>query len=127
MRFRTVILLLCFLIPVSCRTVREPELRAFATDGCTCYPDGTLQAPDLWRPDCVAHDYAYWRGGSRAERREADRKLREGIREKGKPLAADVAFLGVRLGGTPFLPTPWRWGYGWNQFPRGYRAAEDRK
>jgi hypothetical protein len=28
---------------------------------------------------------------------------------------------GVRIGGTPYLPTRFRWGYGW-PWPRGYRA-----
>jgi hypothetical protein len=29
--------------------------------------------------------------------------------------------VGVFVGGTPFLPTPFRWGYGW-PYPRGYGA-----
>jgi len=31
---------------------------------------------------------------------------------------------GVRVGGTPYLPTRFRWGYGW-PWPRGYRALTD--
>ncbi|MGI9266331.1 MAG: hypothetical protein ACR2QY_02300 [Akkermansiaceae bacterium] len=77
----------------------------------------------LWRDDCVVHDYAYWKGGTWKERRDADRKLRDGIRSKGKPVIAQLAYMGVRLGGTPWLPTPWRWGFGWHEFPRGYRPV----
>jgi len=28
-------------------------------------------------------------------------------------------FTGVRVGGTPYLPTSFRWGYGW-PYPRAY-------
>lgn len=31
---------------------------------------------------------------------------------------------GVRVGGTPYLPTMFRWGYGW-PYPRGYKALTD--
>jgi hypothetical protein len=34
--------------------------------------------------------------------------LRDGIRSEGKPLVADIAYVGVRIGGTPFLSTQWR-------------------
>ncbi|MDC0566569.1 hypothetical protein OAP01_00935 [Akkermansiaceae bacterium] len=63
------------------------------------------------------------RGGTWKERRDADRKLRDGIRCKGKPVIAQLAYVGVRVGGTPWLPTPWRWGFGWHEFPRGYRPV----
>ena len=25
----------------------------------------------------------------------------------------------------PWLPTPWRWGYGWEDWPRGYESLEN--
>jgi hypothetical protein len=31
---------------------------------------------------------------------------------------------GVRVGGTPYLPTSFRWGYGWSE-SRGYKALSD--
>lgn len=37
---------------------------------------------------------------------------------------ASVFYSGVRMGGTPWLPTPWRWGYGWDDWPRGYELLE---
>jgi hypothetical protein len=33
-------------------------------------------------------------------------------------------YAGVRLGGAPWLPTPWRWGYGWEDWPHDYESLE---
>jgi hypothetical protein len=33
-------------------------------------------------------------------------------------------YRGVRAGGTPYLPTPYRWGYGW-RYLRGYKALTE--
>ncbi len=114
----------CFLM-ASCQSTRPPELSAFRFDGCSCFPEGTLKKPDLWEKDCLKHDIAYWQGGTRYERKRADQKFREGIRSRGKPMIAQLAYTGVRVGGTPWLPTPWRWGFGWKEFPRGYLAVSD--
>lgn len=79
----------------------------FTTDGCSCSPDGT------WAACCVEHDIAYWCGGSRAERLEADRRLRQCIVSvRHSDTIAALAFGFVRVGGVPWLPSPWRWGYG---------------
>jgi hypothetical protein len=117
-------ILLGFLV-AACQTTSPPELSVFKSDGCSCFPDGTLADPDLWKPHCRVHDYAYWKGGTCNERKQADLKLRDGIRSEGKPLTAQLAYFGVRIGGTPWLPTPWRWGFGWSGFPRGYRQLSD--
>lgn len=37
---------------------------------------------------------------------------------------ARLRWLGVRLGGVGFLPTPWRWGYGW-KWPRSAGPKSD--
>jgi hypothetical protein len=42
---------------------------------------------------------------------------------------ATLMLAGVRVGGTPYIPTKFRWGYGWPYF-RGYKlvvAEEQRK
>jgi len=62
---------------------------------------------------------SYWRGGTRAERRAADDALEQCVAAKGYPKVAALMSMGVFVGGTPFLPTPFRWGYGW-PYPRGY-------
>jgi hypothetical protein len=36
-----------------------------------------------------------------------------------EPAVAILMLAGVRVGGTPYLPTDFRWGYGWN-YPRFY-------
>ena len=33
---------------------------------------------------------------------------------------------GVRVGGTPYLPTPFRWGYGW-PYPRFYKELSEKE
>ena len=94
------------------RTGQEPP-NSFTTDGCTLSPDGT------WQSCCVDHDMVYWCGGSSAARCLADEKFRSCIAAKGGGATASIMYWGVRLGGNPWLPTYWRWGYGWS-WPRGY-------
>lgn len=92
----------------------------YTSDGCSAFPDGTLQQQTLWLQCCHAHDYAYWKGGTYDERLAADRNLRDCVSRVGEPAIAALMLAGVRIGGTPYLPTRFRWGYGW-PWPRGYR------
>ncbi len=97
-------------------------LHEFTTDGCSLFPDGDGVAPQRWRDCCVNHDVAYWRGGSVNERQRADSGLRACVLERsGRPALATLMYCGVRLGGTPWLPTGFRWAYGWG-YGRGYAA-----
>ncbi|MDA7921225.1 phospholipase [Verrucomicrobiales bacterium] len=104
----------------SCKTTEVAQLVPFQSDGCTSFPDGPKEDPKRWCFACDHHDFTYWQGGSFADRLAADKKLKAEISETGHPIAAAVAFAGIRVGGSPLLPTPWRWGYGWKQFPRTY-------
>lgn len=72
-----------------------------------------------WEGLCVDHDKVYWRGGTAADRREADALLLAGVAHGGHPVIGILMWLSVRIGGHPLLPTPWRWGYGW-AYPRWY-------
>ena len=92
------------------------------SDGCTLIPDGHI------KPCCLIHDQEYYRGGTREERRQSDDKLfncvtkKKGFQHK---VFAPFIWLGVRIGGIPFLPTTFRWGFGVNE--KGYtkeRAAD---
>ncbi len=84
----------------------------FKSDGCSLFPDGN------YRDCCVTHDKAYFFGGSLKERRAADKELYKCVRAKGNnKFLASLIYLGVRVGGVPFLPTPFRWGFG-HKFPR---------
>jgi len=79
----------------------------FTTDGCSFWPD------DGWVQCCVEHDIAYWCGGSADDRERADAGLRDCVaRDHGATLGR-MMYLGVRVGGTPWQPFPWRWAYGW--------------
>ncbi len=98
------------------------ELRAFTTDGCSAFPDGPPSEPDKWRSCCLAHDKAYWLGGTCEEREKADTDLRTCIAKVQNEELAAVMWAGVRAGGSPYLPTPFRWSYGW-PYTRGYREV----
>ena len=39
----------------------------------------------------------------------------------GEPNVAKLMLAGVRVGGSPYYPTTYRWGYGW-PYPRGYKS-----
>jgi hypothetical protein len=99
----------------------EPILQPFTSDGCSVFPDGNWQQQQLWLPCCTAHDVAYWQGGTAEMRADADAKLQQCVAAIGQPEIAQIMQAGVRVGGTPYLPTPFRWGYGWSEF-RGYQA-----
>lgn len=106
-------------------TAISDELKAFSSDGCSAFPDGTLEQNELWLACCTQHDFAYWQGGSYSERETADMALKECVAALGEKEIALLMLAGVRVGGTPFLPTTFRWGYGW-PYPRFYgKLTED--
>ncbi|WP_221304982.1 hypothetical protein [Inhella inkyongensis] len=94
--------------------------REFRTDGCSLYSDRDAKAD--WCDCCVAHDLSYWRGGTAAERERSDAEFAACVRQAtGNPEQAARMHAAVRLGGAPWWPTPFRWGYGW-AYGRGYQA-----
>ncbi|MCK5003417.1 MAG: hypothetical protein KAS57_10345 [Gammaproteobacteria bacterium] len=95
-------------------------LKAFTTDGCSYFPDGTNDHKDLWLRCCLEHDITYWHGGTYKERLAADLALRECVRDFGEPVTAQIMLGGVRVGGSPYWPTQFRWGYGW-PYLRSYK------
>lgn len=70
-----------------------------------------------WRDCCVTHDRAYYYGGTAEEKRAADEKLMNCVSEKlgnkvtGRLLGKSME-MAVKLGGKPYYPTSYRWGYG---------------
>jgi hypothetical protein len=104
------------------------QLQPFASDGCSTFPDGTLANNELWLSCCEKHDLAYWQGGSFSEKLYADESLQRCVANIGKPEVAKLMLAGVALGGSAYLPTAFRWGYGW-PYPRIYKAlsAEEEK
>jgi hypothetical protein len=97
------------------------ELAPFTSDGCSSFPNGTPQNQSLWLNCCVRHDIAYWQGGTEPQRLAADLALQQCVATAGEPKIAALMLQGVRVGGSPLFPTPYRWGYGW-PFGRGYQA-----
>lgn len=102
-------------------SVIATEIEPFTTDGCSSFPDGTLEQQSLWLNCCVRHDLAYWMGGTEQQRLQADERLAQCVAKAGEPEIARVMLAGVRAGGSPHLPTTYRWGYGW-PMGRGYQA-----
>jgi hypothetical protein len=97
------------------------ELADFTSDGCSLFLDGTFEQPDLWKECCRLHDIAYWRGGTKKEREQADLSFKKCVEKKtGNPQFAELMYQAVRAGGAPYFPTWYRWGYGW-PVGRGYR------
>lgn len=100
------------------------ELKPFTSDGCSLFFDGTVEQQELWLTCCVAHDFDYWQGGSAIQRERSDARLKQCVKEVGEPIIASLMLAGVRVGGSPYLPTPFRWGYGW-PYPRGYKVLSE--
>lgn len=113
-----IVLLLLMLTLPGCASTGT--LKPFRSDGCSLFPDGTRGNRNLWLKCCIEHDKAYWRGGTREERLAADKALEACVASCGEPAIARLMKNGVRAGGSPYWPTWFRWGYGWN-YPRGYR------
>lgn len=90
--------------------------KAFTTDGCSLWPNSIL-GNDLL-DICISHDMQYWKGGSAEDRKVADNEMRERVNEN-IPFVGDVMYTGVRIFGHPLLPSPWRWGYGF-EYPYKY-------
>jgi hypothetical protein len=95
------------------------RLKPFTSDGCSSFPDGTIEQNTLWLACCEQHDFTYWKGGTYQQRLEADNALKSCVAEVGEPAIALLMLAGVRVGGSPFFPTKFRWGYGWS-YPRFY-------
>jgi hypothetical protein len=116
-RFLARVFGVALLLPLS---ALADDLKPFTTDGCSSFPDGTIEQASLWENCCISHDFAYWQGGTFEERLVADEELESCVAGVGEPTIASLMLAGVRVGGTPYLPTSYRWGYGW-PFMRGYK------
>lgn len=121
---RTLLVLFLAIISSSSISVSAGELKPFKSDGCSSFPDGTIEQKNLWLKCCIEHDKTYWAGGTYEERKTADEVLNKCVEDVGEPEVAQLMLAGVRVGGTPYLPTPFRWGYGW-PYPRGYKTLTE--
>jgi len=80
--------------------------KPFATDICSAWPDWD------YGDCCVVHDQIYWDGGSRDKRLQADIDLKHCVADKNSAFMGQVMYMGVRVGGHPWVPAPWRWNFG---------------
>lgn len=82
----------------------------YVSDRCTAFPDGN------YGDCCIAHDKDYFFGGTRAERKASDKRLKQCVLSKGggwkRRLLANTMYLGVRLGGIGVGKGPFSWGFG---------------
>jgi len=106
-----VLLAMSIVTPLPAQDVKsERQLPSdYVSDRCSLFPDGD------WGHCCVEHDKAYFFGGTKQQRRAADNKLYECVKAKGgrkHQFIAKMMWIGVRVGGVGFLPTPFRWGFG---------------
>ena len=118
------VLVLLFISPI----VYAGDLKPFTTDGCSIFPDGNIQQQSLWANCCIRHDLAYWKGGDYEERLKADIALEACVANVGEKEIAAIMLAGVRVGGSPYSITAYRWAYGWPMF-RGYKSlsTEEKK
>ena len=66
-----------------------------------------------WHECCVIHDEAYYYGGNKQEKKQADKALSQCVTAViGHKFLGKAMQLAVKVGGSPHLPTPYRWGYG---------------
>lgn len=112
---------LLFLFLLFPSMVMGEEIKPFTTDGCSSFPDGNIEQQSLWVNCCIRHDLAYWKGGTFEEKLQADKSLESCVTAVGEPEIAAIMLAGVRVGGSAFFPTSYRWGYGW-PYPRGYKS-----
>lgn len=103
-----------------------PILRPFNTDGCSTSPDGLLLGEDakIWQKCCIEHDKAYWIGGSKELKMNADQQLEQCISRTGHANIGALYHQSVAIFGGPDSKKTYRWGYGWNM-PKAYQTLAD--
>lgn len=69
-----------------------------------------------WYAACIAHDWAYYKGGTREERLKADRELYNAVKNTGHPIWAIIIYVAVRIGGSFYWP--WKWGFKYDWFTK---------
>jgi hypothetical protein len=116
----SLMLLVIWVQQASAQILLQPnKLKPFTTDGCSVWIDGTVAEPYLWRHCCVAHDKAYWVGGTELERTKADKDLLVCVSDVSSKAMGNYMHFFVSAAGGPFMMTPYRWGYGWDFLERG--------
>lgn len=118
----TTITMACGMVLAGCSLGPKQGLAPFTSDGCSLFPDNYLHQEGSWLTCCIEHDKTYWQGGSKDQRKQSDLALKHCVDEQtGDSALAQTMYNGVRLGGSAYFPTTYRWGYGW-PYNRGYQT-----
>lgn len=116
------LLVICLMLLTVIACNSSSNLKPFASDGCSLFPDASEITQHDWCDCCFKHDLAYWRGGTATQRQLADLELRKCVLNKTQnSVLADLMFKGVRFGGSPYFYNNYRWGYGWS-YDRKYHV-----
>lgn len=132
-RFFRLLISLCLLLLPSVIPTQANQLKPFTTDGCSLWMDGPPLYPNLWRHCCVAHDLAYWIGGTKEERKKADDDIQACVLKEAESKGMANYMHGmIRWGGSPYWMNYYRWGYGWDYWdgfmnPRGYKTPNKKE
>lgn len=120
MKLKVFCLILIF--SLNCKAFSGLNVIPFETDYCTSFPEGTKEEPNLWAHCCVEHDLYFWAGGTKEERSEVDRNLKECIQKTGAAGIAELMYLGVSIGKlSPIKFETKKWGNAWGS-EREYEA-----
>ena len=96
---------------------KQTPPKEFVHDGCTLLPD-KLPWNDFTQA-CFDHDVAYWYGGTKEERNNADKNLKQAVAESGTIgyILQWPIYLLVHLFGDTWLTKLFdaNWGFGWNK------------
>lgn len=121
--FKAIFILLTLFMNAKAFAVND-KLVPFQTDYCTSFPEGTPTNPSAWKNCCLRHDMNFWAGGDKADRDEADLKLKECVEEKGYPKIAWVIYQAVRLGSySPIKFENKKWNFGWPARPEHQKLS----
>lgn len=135
MKVKFLTVFLCSFLFAKSGFSKNLDIEPFSHDGCSLFLDGNPITSKSWKHCCIIHDVSYWMGGTKKQRKHADRelgicvdratrsdkKLAYGLRRKIGLTLGKIMEIGVRIGGPPKYfsrvknPAWYRWGYGWSE------------
>lgn len=97
---------------ISSLAALPPPYKDGCSGGMSAFYRNVLGRVPAWEGCCDVHDKAYERGGSFTDKAWADASLRDCVVATGHSIDGWVMWAAVQVGGQPFFPTGWRWGFG---------------
>lgn len=84
-------------------------IKPFIPDGCTSWKEGTRKDKFRWLHCCYKHDKLYFIGGTKKEKKSADKRIKRCIKATDSNFHAALVYFGLRVGGR------WGWGSYWER------------